>query len=114
MTNPCIFCGRPAEAVHFMVNGPDGKNLCNDCVSMISIVANQALLGMNNVEFEENIMDETTDLDNSFYDDFFSDPNFLENMERINKDPKGYLREMIEAGKFPDEFDESSAPEFLQ
>ncbi len=114
MTNPCIFCGRPAEAVHFMVNGPDGKNLCNDCVSMISIVANQALLGINDVQIEENSVDEITDQSNELEDEIYGDPNFLENLEKIKKDPKGYIRNMIEAGMIPDDLDESAMPEFMQ
>lgn len=55
----CVFCGRPASAAHFMVKGPDGKSsLCNSCISMVSIIANQAYLEMD--EREEASSDEQT------------------------------------------------------
>ena len=47
----CLFCGRPANAAHFMVKGSDGKSsLCNSCISMVSIIANQAYLEMDEHE----------------------------------------------------------------
>ena len=50
MDEKCVFCGRPASEARFMVKGPDGKNLCNDCISVVSIIANQAMLSMDNIE----------------------------------------------------------------
>lgn len=52
MSDKCVFCGRPASAARFMIQGPGEKvALCNDCVSVVSIIANQAYLNMDDVEF---------------------------------------------------------------
>lgn len=50
MSDKCIFCGRPSSESRFMVKGPNGRNLCNDCISVVSIIANQAMLNMDNIE----------------------------------------------------------------
>ena len=50
MNEKCVFCGRPASEARFMVKGPGDKNLCNDCISVVSIIANQAMLSMDNIE----------------------------------------------------------------
>ena len=47
MDEKCVFCGRPASEARFMVKGPGEKNLCNDCISVVSIIANQAMLSIN-------------------------------------------------------------------
>ncbi len=52
MNDKCVFCGRPSSEARFMVKGPDGKNLCNDCISVVSIIANQAMLSMDNIEVD--------------------------------------------------------------
>ena len=50
MSDKCVFCGRPSSEARFMVKGPGDKNLCNDCISVVSIIANQAMLSMDNIE----------------------------------------------------------------
>lgn len=61
----CVFCGRPSSAARFMVKNPDGKlSLCNSCISMVSIVANQAYLEMENMEIgDKEIEDDRFSLD---------------------------------------------------
>ena len=49
MNDKCVFCGRPSSEARFMVKGPGDKNLCNDCISVVSIIANQAMLSMDNI-----------------------------------------------------------------
>lgn len=48
LSDKCVFCGRPATEVRFMIQGPEEKvALCNDCVSVASIIANRAYLNMD-------------------------------------------------------------------
>lgn len=52
MSDTCVFCGRPASAARFMIQGPNKEvALCNDCISVVSIIANQAYLNMDDIEF---------------------------------------------------------------
>ncbi|MCR5024086.1 MAG: ATP-dependent Clp protease ATP-binding subunit ClpX [Lachnospiraceae bacterium] len=52
MEDTCIFCGRPAEAARFMITGPNDSKLCNYCISISSIIANQLLLNIDDMNFE--------------------------------------------------------------
>ena len=50
----CMFCGKSADEVLFMVGGPDGKALlCNDCINIANRIAKQ-----NYIELEKQIRDE--------------------------------------------------------
>ena len=42
-----VFCGRPASEARIMVKGSGDKNLCNDCIYVVSIIANQAMFSID-------------------------------------------------------------------
>ena len=56
----CIFCGKPEDDALFVVRGQeDNILLCNECILMLSSIANQAYLNLENEdEHEEKNIDE--------------------------------------------------------
>ncbi len=93
MSDKCVFCGRPSSEARFMVKGPDGKNLCNDCISVVSIIANQAMLSMDNIEVGgdpwENTEPPEEEFEGIFDDDFpFDTDDFEEGFAFPAEEPK--------------------------
>ena len=65
-----------------MIKGPNGKLLCNDCVSVATIVANQALLDLDNMEMESGSGSSCEYMDEDF-EEYFND-----DMSEGSDDPK--------------------------
>lgn len=76
MSKKCVFCGRPDSAARFMIQGPGEKvALCNDCVSVVSIIANQAYLHMDEMDFDmgPGSEDSMTDEERAAFEDAVHD-----------------------------------------
>ena len=77
MGDSCLFCGRSASEVKFMVTGPNKQNICNDCISVLSILANQEMLKIDNVEADqislENSSTNEADLNDTLMDEIKTD-----------------------------------------
>lgn len=64
MSDICVFCGRSGEETRFLIQGPDDKAICNDCASVIGVIANQAYLAMDGIEFGPRVDNEELVNDN--------------------------------------------------
>ena len=42
MSQKCVLCGRPSSKAKFVITGPNGKTICNECVSIISMFDHEA------------------------------------------------------------------------
>ncbi len=64
----CFFCGRTgeSESIRFMIQGPEGRFICNDCIWVVSIAANQTMLEKNGLLMKKDPTDET---DGEFYEE---------------------------------------------
>ena len=85
MNDKCVFCGRPSSDSRFMVKGPDGKNLCNDCISVVSIIANQAMLSMDNIEVGGDPW-ENAEPPAEEFEDIFGEEEFLFDVDDFEED----------------------------
>ena len=84
MSDICVFCGRPSSEARFMVQGPNGKNLCNGCISVVSIIANQAMLSMDNTEVGGGAWENTAPPKEDF-EDIFGEDAFPSDMDDIEE-----------------------------
>lgn len=52
----CILCGKDGEKANFMISGPNGNHLCDECIAMCGIIANKTYVNIfcSDKEFEQN------------------------------------------------------------
>lgn len=108
MSDFCVFCGKKATEARFMVQGPNQKAaLCNTCLSMASIIANEAMIEMEEMSKHPEKQDkQESDNQNRNNHDVQSSANENQDADKQNTDSCEDEYDDDELAYFGDYFDD--------